>query len=96
MTKADLVEIVSERVSCPKKEAEAAVDEIFALMRESLCRKEKVKISGFGTFGVNGKRARRGRNPQTGETLTIAERNVLTFTASELLKERILNHRKLD
>ncbi len=96
MTKADLVEIVSERVSCPKKEAEAAVDEIFALMRESLCRKEKVKIAGFGTFGVNEKRARRGRNPQTGETLTIAERNVLTFTASELLKERILNHRNRD
>ena len=94
MTKADLVEIVCERVNCPKSEAEAAVDEVFTMMRESLRRKEKVKISGFGTFAVNEKRARRGRNPQTGEPITIAQRYVLTFKASELLKERILNHRK--
>ena len=91
MTKADLVELVSERVTRSKKEAEAAVEEVFTMMRESLRRGEKVKISGFGSFSVNRKLARRGRNPQTGAAITIAPRNVLSFKASENLKERITN-----
>jgi len=94
MTKADLVELVCERVNCSKKEAEAAVEEVFAMLRECLSRGEKVKISGFGSFAVNNKRARRGRNPQTGAALTISSRRVLSFRPSEILKERILNHRQ--
>jgi integration host factor subunit alpha len=93
MTKADLVELVCERVNCSKKEAEAAVEEVFAMVRERLSRGEKVKISGFGSFVVNQKQARRGRNPHTGAALTINSRRVLSFKPSEILKERILKQR---
>ncbi len=94
MTKADLVERVCERVGCSKKEAGDVVEEVFAIVRESLCRSEKVKISGFGSFAVNRKRARRGRNPQTGHAIMITPRAVLSFKPSELLKERVLNGSK--
>jgi integration host factor subunit alpha len=94
MTKADLVELVCERVNCSKKAAEGAVEEVFTMLRECLSRGEKVKISGFGSFAVNRKEARRGRNPQTGDAITIAARRVLSFKPSEILKERVLNHGK--
>ena len=93
MTKADLIDRVCERVNCSKKEAEAAVEEVFTMLRECLRRGAKVKISGFGSFAVNQKRARRGRNPRTGAALTISSRRVLSFKPSELLKARILNRR---
>lgn len=91
MTKADLVELVYERVGCSKKEAGEVVEEVFAIVRECLCRGEKVKISGFGSFAVNQKRARRGRNPQTGDAIMINSRVVLCFKASEILKDRVLS-----
>ena len=91
MTKADLVELVYERVGCSKKEAGEVVEEVFAIVRECLCRGEKVKISGFGSLVVNQKRARRGRNPQTGDTITINPRAVLSFKPCEILKDRVLN-----
>jgi len=94
MTKADLVELVYERVGCAKKEAGDVVEEIFAIVRECLCRGEKVKISGFGSLAVNQKGARRGRNPQTGDTITIKPHTVLSFKPSEILKERVLNGAK--
>jgi integration host factor subunit alpha len=94
MTKADLVELVYERVGCSKKEAGDVVEEIFAIVRDCLCRGEKVKISGFGSLIVNQKAARRGRNPQTGDAIMIEPRTVLSFKASEILKERVLNSAK--
>jgi integration host factor subunit alpha len=96
MTKADLVELVYERVGCSKKEAGEVVEEVFAIVRECLRRGEKVKISGFGSFDINQKNARRGRNPQTGDTITIDSRVVLCFKPSEILKDRILNGVKSD
>src|SRR5258708_40211530 len=60
MTKADLVDLIYERVGSPKKEAGEVVEAVFAIIRESLRHGSKVKISGFGTFIVNHKRARRG------------------------------------
>jgi integration host factor subunit alpha len=91
MTKADLVELIYERIGLSKKEAGEIVEEVFAIVRDKLCEGEKVKISGFGTFVVNHKRARRGRNPQTGEPITIDSRTVLSFKPSQLLKERVLD-----
>lgn len=91
MTKADLVELVHERVGSSKKEAVEVVEEVFAIVRECLSRGDKVKISGFGSFVVHLKRARRGRNPQTGDAITIDSRAVLSFKPSGLLKERVLN-----
>ena len=94
MTKADLVELIYERVGSSKKEAGDVVEAGFGIIKESLCRGEKVKISGFGSFTVNRKRARRGRNPQTGVSITIDSRTVLSFKPSQVLKERVGNGEK--
>jgi integration host factor subunit alpha len=94
MTKADLVELIYERIGLSKKEAGEIVEAVFAIVKDQLRDGEKVKISGFGTFVVNHKRARRGRNPQTGEPITIDSRSVLTFKPSQLLKERVLDGEK--
>ena len=89
MTKADLVDLIYERVGFSKKEACEVVEAVFAIIRDSLRHGQKVKISGFGTFLVNQKNARRGRNPQTGEPITIDSRRVLSFKASQVLKDRV-------
>lgn len=94
MTKADLVELIYERIGLSRKEAGEIVEAVFAIIKSKLGNGEKVKISGFGTFAVNRKHARRGRNPQTGEPLTIESRTVLTFKPSQLLKERVLRGEK--
>ena len=89
MTKADLVEIVFEKVGLSKKEAQDIIEIIFDTIKQSFVDGEPVKIPGFGTFNVRQKEARRGRNPQTGEELTIAPRRVLTFKASNQFKALI-------
>lgn len=94
MTKADLVELIYERVGSSKKDACDAVEAIFGIIRESLRRGEKVKISGFGSFVIHDKRARRGRNPQTGEPITICSRRVLSFKPSQVLKKSVNNGTK--
>jgi integration host factor subunit alpha len=91
MTKAHLVELIYERIGCSKKEASEAVEHVFQIMKESLRRGEKVKISGFGSFAVNLKRARLGRNPQTGTPITIKSRRILSFKPSHVLKDQV-NH----
>ena len=94
MTKAELVDLIYERVGSSKKEAGEVVEQIFTIIRESLCHGDKVKISGFGSFVVNEKKARRGRNPQTGEPITIESRRVLSFKPSQVLKELVQNGNK--
>jgi integration host factor subunit alpha len=86
VTKADLVEKVYERLGFSKKEAADLVELIFATLKESITSGEKVKISGFGNFVVRSKRSRVGRNPQTGDQITISARHVLTFRPSQVLK----------
>ncbi|MGH7905731.1 MAG: integration host factor subunit alpha [Candidatus Binataceae bacterium] len=94
MTKVDLVELIYERVGSSRKEATEVVEAVLAIIRESLCRGEKVKVSGFGTFAVNDKRERRGRNPQTGDTIIIERRRVLSFKPSQALKEMVADGAK--
>jgi integration host factor subunit alpha len=94
MTKADLIESVYERVGSSKKETGEVVEEVFAIVREALCGGQKVKISGFGSFTVNHKHARRGRNPQTGDAIVIGARTVLSFKPSATLKARVSNRRR--
>ncbi|MGH8011960.1 MAG: integration host factor subunit alpha [Candidatus Binataceae bacterium] len=89
MTKADLIDLIYERVGSSKKEAGEVVEAVFEIIRESLRRGEKVKISGFGSFIINHKRARRGRNPQTGDPIVIDSRAVLSFKPSPVLKGRV-------
>ena len=85
MTKADLVEIIFEKVGLSKKEAQDIIEIIFDTVKDAFVSGESVKIPGFGTFNVRQKSARRGRNPQTGEELEITPRRVLTFKASNQL-----------
>lgn len=89
MTKVDIVSSVYEKVGFSKKEAMRVVETIFDILKESLERGEKVKISGFGNFMVRKKRARRGRNPQTGDDIEISSRKILTFKPSQVLKNEL-------
>ena len=87
MTKAEIVQALYSRVGgFSKKESADMVDLVFEMMKETLGRGEKIKISGFGNFVLRDKRQRPGRNPQTGEPIKISERRVLTFKASQILK----------
>jgi len=91
MTKADIIARIYEKVGFSKKEAMDIVEATFELIKNNLERGEKVKISGFGNFVVNQKRPRRGRNPQTGEEITIMGRRILTFKPSQTLKKSLNN-----
>ncbi|MDD5286075.1 MAG: integration host factor subunit alpha [Desulfuromonadaceae bacterium] len=89
MTKADVVEAVSSSCGFSKKESIDLVENVFALIKGCLERGEDLKISGFGKFEVKQKNPRRGRNPQTGETLEISARRVLSFKPSQLLRAAV-------
>ncbi len=90
MTKADIVQAVYTRLGgFSKKESADLVDLVFEMMKETLGRGEKIKISGFGNFVLRDKRQRQGRNPQTGQPIVITERRVLNFKASQLLKQAL-------
>jgi integration host factor subunit alpha len=89
MTKNDIVERVYLEAGLSKRESAELVDLALGIMMETLEKGEHVKVSGFGNFVVRQKRARRGRNPQTGEEMTITPRKVLTFKPSALLKKAI-------
>jgi integration host factor subunit alpha len=86
VTKAEIVEHIYERVGFSKKESAELVERVFDIIKDTLARGEKVKISGFGNFVVREKNARKGRNPQTGEEIRLDARRVLTFKPSLVLK----------
>lgn len=86
MTKAELVDSIFERVGLSKKEAQDIIEIIFDTIKQTFVEGESVKISGFGTFNVKRKTARKGRNPKTGEELEITPRKVITFRTSNQLK----------
>jgi nucleoid DNA-binding protein len=85
MNKADLVNEVAKVVKT-KKEAQAAVDRVFSSITGALRKGEAVTLVGFGTFKVQQRKARQGRNPQTGAPLQIAARKVPRFVAGKALK----------
>ncbi len=90
MTKAEIVQALYSKVGgFSKKESADIVDLVFEMMKETLGRGEKIKISGFGNFVLRDKRQRPGRNPQTGDPIKISERRVLTFKASQILKQAL-------
>ncbi len=86
MTKVDIVEAIYEKVGFSKKEVAKIVETIFDIIKETLKKEDKIKISGFGNFVVRRKRARRGRNPQTGADIEISPRRILTFKPSQVLR----------
>ena len=90
MTKADIIEAVYEKVGgFSKKEAAEIVESVFKQIKDTLKDGEKIKISGFGNLIVREKKARIGRNPQTGEEITISARRVLTFKPSQDLNDAL-------
>jgi integration host factor subunit alpha len=90
MTKAEIVQALYNRVGgFSRKESAELVDLVFEMMKETLGRGEKIKVSGFGNFVLRDKRQRPGRNPQTGQPINISERRVLTFKASQILKQAL-------
>ncbi len=86
MTKADLAEQVYEKLGFSKRESYQMVERFFGIVKTALTHGTDVKISGLGNFMVRKKKARKGRNPQTGEELEIARRTVLVFRLSNVLK----------
>ncbi len=91
---AEIVEQIYERVGFSKKESAELVEKVFQIIKGTLAAGEKVKISGFGNFVVLNKRPRVGRNPKTGQHITISARRVLTFRPSQVLKQSLNPHRR--
>ncbi len=89
MTKAEIIEKVNKKLGFSKKDCTDIVETLFEIIKETLEKDERIKISGFGNFVVRHKNARIGRNPHTGETIEITARSVLTFKASQILKEAV-------
>jgi integration host factor subunit alpha len=93
MTKAEIVQALYSKVGgFSRKESAELVDLVFEMMKETLGNGEKIKVSGFGNFVLRDKRQRPGRNPQTGQPISITERRVLTFKASQILKQALNAH----
>jgi nucleoid DNA-binding protein len=88
MNKADLVNEVA-KVTSTKKEAQAAVDCVFATIKKALKKKDPVMLIGFGTFKVDKRKARKGRNPRTGEVIKIKAKRVPKFVPGKALKEAV-------
>jgi len=89
LTKAQLAELLFERMGLNKREAKDMVDAFFELIVDHLIEGQDVKISGFGNFQIRTKAPRPGRNPRTGEAIPIGARRVVTFHASHKLKDQI-------
>jgi len=87
LTKEDIIARIYEKVGFSKKEATDVVEATFEIIKGHLKKGEKVKISGFGNFDI--KSPRKGRNPQTGDEITIKGHKVLTFKPSQILKKTI-------
>lgn len=89
LTKAQLVDSIYRRTDLPKSHASEVVEILLEVTKKTLEEGEDVLISGFGKFSVKEKDARRGRNPQTGDNMTLESRRVLTFKCSRALKDKI-------
>ncbi len=90
LTRADLAEALNRKLGFSRAESLDMVEEILEQMSKSLEKGDNVKISGFGSFVLRDKRQRIGRNPKTGVEVPITPRRVMTFRASQKLKDRIV------
>ncbi len=89
MTKIDIVERIYEKVGLPRSEVAKIVETVFDIVKKTLQREDKIVVSSFGNFVIRNKRARRGRNPQTGDALEITPRRILMFKPSLVLKDSL-------
>lgn len=89
MNKTDLIDAIAQKAGLSKKDAKAALEATLTSVTESLQKGDAVQLIGFGTFKVNERKARTGRNPRTGETIKIAAAKVPAFVAGKALKDAI-------
>ena len=89
MTKTDIAARIAEQLKFTRKESEEITELVLEVMKRVLVEEGKLKISGFGNFEVKRKKDRRGRNPQTGEEMTITARKILTYHPSVVLKNKL-------
>ncbi|WP_164115442.1 integration host factor subunit alpha [Sphingorhabdus sp. Alg239-R122] len=90
LTRADLADTVNQQVGLSRADSAQMVESILGHMTDAMENGENVKISGFGTFLLRDKGERIGRNPKTGVEVPITPRRVLTFRASQMMKDRII------
>lgn len=89
MNKGDLISKVAESAEITKAQAESAVNAMFGSIEEALSAGESASFIGFGTFSISHRKERTGRNPQTGEAITIAAKNNVKFKAGKKLTESV-------
>lgn len=89
MNKNDLVKVVALKTELSQKDAKKAIEAVFVTIQEALAKDEKVQFIGFGTFEVRERAERKGRNPQTGETITIPATKVPAFKPGKELKQAV-------
>ena len=89
LTKAQMVESVQNQTGLPRNRSSEIVETLLEIIKSTLASGEEVLVSGFGKLSVNEKKARRGRNPSTGEDMIIEARKVVTFKCSGKLKDRV-------
>ncbi len=89
LTKIEIIDSVYEKLGIPRKECVRIVESLFEIIKDDLGNGNDVMISGFGKWTVKAKRKRKGRNPQTGEGLTIDARRVVTFKPSSVLRQAL-------
>lgn len=89
LTKADLIDSIYDNLPFDKQKATQIVEDWIELIKDGLDRDSKVMISGFGVFEVKDKHARPGRNPQTGDKITLSARKVVKFKASQILRRQL-------
>jgi nucleoid DNA-binding protein len=89
LTKKELVEIVAKKANLTNKAARDAVQTMLNTIRDSMKRGEKVVLTGFGTFSIRSRQQRVGRNPKTGDKITLAARKAPGFTAGKTLKKAV-------
>ena len=89
MNKTEFINAVAEKEGIEKKCAEKAVNAVFATIAQELAKGEKIQLVGFGTFEIRERAEKQGRNPRTGETMTVPASKVLAFKAGKALKDAV-------
>ncbi len=89
LTKSGIIDEIILNTGLPRKEASDAIETFIEVIKEELEKDNPVSISGFGKWKVRHKASRRGRNPQTGEEITITPRSVVTFSLSNVLRAKL-------
>ena len=89
LTKAQIISVIQERIGLSRKSSSDRVEVLLEIMKRSLESGEDILISGFGRFSVKDKNKRRGRNPATGDAIMLDSRRVVTFSCSQVLRDRI-------